>query len=139
MVGFAELEFDHEEDNVYNNAIMLDKQYKILNSKLNTIIQFLNDIAGNSSMRVEVVEFMLKTQSHKQGILLIMMLQVWKNVLLINLVLTNMQSRTYKLLLVSDMKFFRSLWTLRKSPLNWSSRILLICFQKKWQSWINFV
>lgn len=109
MVGFAELEFDHEEDNVYNNAIMLDKQYKILNSKLNTIIQFLNDIAGNSSMRVEVVEFMLKTQSHKQGILLIMMLQVWKNVLLINLVLTNMQSRTYKLLLVSDMKFFRSL------------------------------
>ncbi|CAI9280722.1 unnamed protein product [Lactuca saligna] len=38
MVEFAKLEIDHEEENVDDNAIMLGKHYKILNSKLNPIL-----------------------------------------------------------------------------------------------------
>lgn len=36
-VGFAELEFDLKDNNVYENAIMSAKRYKILNSKLKSI------------------------------------------------------------------------------------------------------
>ncbi|CAH1451330.1 unnamed protein product [Lactuca virosa] len=50
MVQFDVLEFDHAEENVDDNANKSGKQYKILNSKLNTILQFWNNNAGKSSV-----------------------------------------------------------------------------------------
>ncbi|CAI9299141.1 unnamed protein product [Lactuca saligna] len=60
-IEFAELEFDSKED-VEDHAIISGKQYKILNSKLNTIIQFLNDSSAFtlSYMSKEDVYFLLK-------------------------------------------------------------------------------
>lgn len=40
MVEFSNLEFDLEEDNAPDNAIMYGKKFKFLNSKLNSIPQF---------------------------------------------------------------------------------------------------
>lgn len=34
MVGFVELEFNPDEDDVHDNSIMSGKQFKILNSKM---------------------------------------------------------------------------------------------------------
>lgn len=62
LVEIVELEFDLEEVNVGDNAIMLGKQYIIMNSKLNTILQFLNDNVGKSYMSGEEVDFSLKSQ-----------------------------------------------------------------------------
>lgn len=38
MVGFSEFEFNLEEDNVCDTSIIFGKQFKILNSKLNSIL-----------------------------------------------------------------------------------------------------
>lgn len=51
IVGFVELEIDPEENNVDDNAVMSGKQFKILNSKSNSILQVLNDNGSKSSMR----------------------------------------------------------------------------------------
>ena len=45
MVAFSNLQFNPEEDDVPDNALMSGKQFKILNVKLNSILQFLNDRA----------------------------------------------------------------------------------------------
>lgn len=62
LVEIVELEFDLEEVNVGDNAIMLGKQYIIMNSKLNTILQFLNDNAWKPFVSGEEVEFLLNSQ-----------------------------------------------------------------------------
>lgn len=46
MVGFTELEFNPEENNVEDHDIMSSKQFNILNSKLNFNLQFLKDSSG---------------------------------------------------------------------------------------------
>lgn len=61
MVGFTELEFNLEEENLDDNAIISGKQHKILNSKLNSILQFLNESVGKSNFGGEEVEFLLKS------------------------------------------------------------------------------
>lgn len=38
MVYFTELQFDREEDNIPDEMIMLGRQFKILNSKINSIL-----------------------------------------------------------------------------------------------------
>lgn len=43
------------------NAIISGKQYKILNSKLNSILQLLNDSARKSTFSGEEVELLLKS------------------------------------------------------------------------------
>ncbi|CAI9302485.1 unnamed protein product [Lactuca saligna] len=53
IVGFVELEFDPAKEDVDDNTIMSWKQYNILNSKLSTILQFLNDNVGKSTMSGE--------------------------------------------------------------------------------------
>ncbi|CAI9282257.1 unnamed protein product [Lactuca saligna] len=50
MVAFSDLEFHPKEDDVPDNVIMLGKQFKTLNSKLNLILHFLNDSVGKSSV-----------------------------------------------------------------------------------------
>ncbi|CAI9294800.1 unnamed protein product [Lactuca saligna] len=51
---------DLEEDDVSDNAIISDKQFKILNSKMNSILQFLNDNVGKSFVISVEVEYLLK-------------------------------------------------------------------------------
>lgn len=62
MVGFAKLEFNPKEDNLEDHAIMSGKQIKILNSKLNSILQFLNDSVGKSTISGKEVQYLLKSQ-----------------------------------------------------------------------------
>lgn len=66
-IDFSELEFDPDEEDVEYHAIMPGKQYKILNSKLNTLLQFLNDSSAFTTSFVvgEDVEFLLKGQETK--------------------------------------------------------------------------
>lgn len=72
-IEFVELEFDSEEENVEDNAIMSNKQYNILNSKLKMILQFLNNFSAftTSSISKEDVEFFLKAQEMKMKNLLL--------------------------------------------------------------------
>lgn len=65
MVRFVALEFDLEEVNMDDNAIMYVKQYKMLNVKFNFIHQFLNDSAGKTTVSGEEVEFLLKSQDSR--------------------------------------------------------------------------
>ncbi|CAH1418284.1 unnamed protein product [Lactuca virosa] len=55
-------EFNTEENDVLDNAIMSGKQFKILNSKMNSILQFLNDSVGKSFVSGFEVKYMLKSQ-----------------------------------------------------------------------------
>ena len=52
MVSFADMQFNPEEDDVPDDAINSGKQFKILNSKLNSkmnsILHFLNDTFGKT-------------------------------------------------------------------------------------------
>ncbi|CAI9266069.1 unnamed protein product [Lactuca saligna] len=48
VIEFDDLAFGPEEDNIDDNVIMSGKQYKILNSILNTIHHFLDDNIGKS-------------------------------------------------------------------------------------------
>lgn len=41
MVSFADLQFYQEEEEILDNLIMSGKQFKILNSKMNLILQLL--------------------------------------------------------------------------------------------------
>lgn len=63
-IEFAELEFDPEEEDIEDHAIMSGKQYTILNSNLNIVLQFLNDTStfSNSHLSKDDVEFLLKSQ-----------------------------------------------------------------------------
>ena len=61
MVAFADLEFNMKEDDVLDNAIISGNQFKLLNSKSNMILQFLNDSAGKSFVSSVEVEYLSKT------------------------------------------------------------------------------
>lgn len=66
-VEFDELEFYPEEEDMEDHAIISGKQYKILNSKLNTILQLLNDLSAitPSSVTTDDVEFLFKGEESK--------------------------------------------------------------------------
>lgn len=69
MVGFAELEFNPEEDNVKDHDIMSDKHFKILNSKLNSILQFIHNSVRMSSVSGQEVKYLLKSQEARTNTL----------------------------------------------------------------------
>lgn len=62
---FEELEFDPEEEDIPDHMMMSGKQFKILNNKLNTIIQSQADAWGICSMSSMDVDIMLKTSEAK--------------------------------------------------------------------------
>lgn len=64
MGTFVDSEFDSEEANMDDNAIMSGKQYKILNSIRNSIVQFINDNSGKSNLSGKQVEFLWKSQEY---------------------------------------------------------------------------
>ncbi|CAI9284209.1 unnamed protein product [Lactuca saligna] len=109
MVRFVELEFDDEDDNVDENEIMSRKKYKILNSTLNTILEFLNDIVRKSSVWGEEVDFLLKSQESRIRTLFNNVVANFKEHLAAQSISYKYESRNYRMLLMSDTKILRSL------------------------------
>lgn len=109
MGTFVDSEFDSEEANMDDNAIMSGKQYKILNSIRNSIVQFINDNSGKSNLSGKQVEFLWKSQEY------------WTQTLINNVGLSleeyiscqfksnKYESKNCKMLLGSNMRFLRSL------------------------------
>ncbi|CAI9302167.1 unnamed protein product [Lactuca saligna] len=48
MVSFDDLQFNPKEEKLPNELIMSSKEYKILNSKLNYLLQIKSDTGGNN-------------------------------------------------------------------------------------------
>lgn len=61
MVSFADLQFDPDEDNIPDNMIMSGKQFKILNNKLNYLLQIQDDTGGRNFVSGVEMDFMLKS------------------------------------------------------------------------------
>ncbi|CAI9299054.1 unnamed protein product [Lactuca saligna] len=65
MFSFADIQFDHEEENIPDHMLMSGKQFKILNQKLN----FLRYIKANTRSRNTVsgieVDVLLRSQEHR--------------------------------------------------------------------------
>ncbi|CAI9292929.1 unnamed protein product [Lactuca saligna] len=61
MVSFVELQFNLDEDDILDDLIMSGKQFKILNSKMNSILHFLADTGDKNSTCGVEVEYLLKS------------------------------------------------------------------------------
>ena len=55
--SFADIEFNPEEENIPNNMLISRKQFKILNRKLNSLLQLQADAGGN--IQFPVLKWML--------------------------------------------------------------------------------
>lgn len=64
MVYFAKIQFDPEEDNIPNHMLMPGKQFKILNHKLNSLLQIQEDTGIQNSVSWIEVDVMRKSQEH---------------------------------------------------------------------------
>lgn len=62
---------------------MSGEKYKILNSELNSILQFLNASDGKYIVSGKEVEFLLKSQQSWFGLWLMVLLRVWMNIYLL--------------------------------------------------------
>lgn len=62
---YVESKFNIEEDDVPDNAIMSGKQFKILKSKLNLILQFVNDSSQKFVVSGVEFEYLLKSQESR--------------------------------------------------------------------------
>ncbi|CAH1432086.1 unnamed protein product [Lactuca virosa] len=65
MVSFVELQFGHEEEDIPDDLFMSVKQFKILNCKMISILQFLADTGNKHSISGVEVEYLLKTQESR--------------------------------------------------------------------------
>lgn len=57
---FEALDFDDEDENFLDHMLMSMKQFKILDKKINLIIQYQADMGGNSSVSDLEVDSLLK-------------------------------------------------------------------------------
>ena len=62
MGTFADIEFNLEEENIHDCMLMLVKQFKILNRKLNSLLQLQADVGGRNHVYGIEVDVMLKAQ-----------------------------------------------------------------------------
>lgn len=62
MGSFADIEFDPEEENITNRMLMSGKQSKILNRKLNSVLQLQANAGGQNYVTGIEVDVMLKAQ-----------------------------------------------------------------------------
>lgn len=62
MVSFADIQFDPEEENIPDHMLMSDKQFKILNRKLNSLLPLQADVGCQNSVVGIEVDVMLKAQ-----------------------------------------------------------------------------
>ncbi|CAH1412920.1 unnamed protein product [Lactuca virosa] len=65
MISFADLQFDLEEYNIPDNMIMLGKQFKILNNKLNSLLLIQAHTGGRNVIFGVEIEYMLKSQENR--------------------------------------------------------------------------
>ncbi|CAI9298987.1 unnamed protein product [Lactuca saligna] len=63
--SFLDHEFDHEEEVIPNHMLMSGKQFKILNRKLNSLLQSQVDVGSKHSVLGIEVDIMLKAQEHQ--------------------------------------------------------------------------
>ncbi|CAI9262683.1 unnamed protein product [Lactuca saligna] len=63
-VSFVNLQFDPEEENDPDDLIMPGKQFKILNSKINFLLQLQADTGGKNFMTVVEMKSLLKKQEN---------------------------------------------------------------------------
>ncbi|CAI9286228.1 unnamed protein product [Lactuca saligna] len=63
MVSFIEIQFDPEEDNIPDQIHMSGKQIKILNHKLNSLLQIQDDIGGRNTI-IGIEELRLVAKEH---------------------------------------------------------------------------
>ncbi|CAI9271538.1 unnamed protein product [Lactuca saligna] len=62
---FANLEFDPEKENILDSRLLTGKQFKILNRKLNSLLQIQADSGNKHSVSSLEVYIMLKRQEHR--------------------------------------------------------------------------
>lgn len=62
MVSFLELQFNPKEEDIPNDIIMSSKQFKILNSKMNYLLQFMADTGGKNYVNRVEFDYLLKDQ-----------------------------------------------------------------------------
>ncbi|CAI9264285.1 unnamed protein product [Lactuca saligna] len=60
--SFDDIEFDLEEENIPDNMLMYRKPFKILNLKLNSLLQIQADVGDNHSVSGIEMDVMLKAQ-----------------------------------------------------------------------------
>ncbi|CAI9286819.1 unnamed protein product [Lactuca saligna] len=60
MVSFVDLQFDYEEENIPDDLIMSGKQFKILNSKINSLLQIQADTGGKYFVAEFEMEYLMK-------------------------------------------------------------------------------
>lgn len=65
MVSFAEIQFNPEEDNIPDNMLISGRKLKIINHKLNSLLQIQADTGGWNSVFGVDVEFMLMSQENR--------------------------------------------------------------------------
>lgn len=65
MVAFGDLQFVLGEENIPDHMSMSGKQFKIMNRKLNSLLQIQADKGSRNSFSVIEVDLMLKSQEHR--------------------------------------------------------------------------
>ncbi|CAI9269990.1 unnamed protein product [Lactuca saligna] len=65
IVAFAKLQFNPKEKDIRNELIMLGKQFKILNSKMNSVLQLLANTGGKNYVSRVEFEYLLKAQESR--------------------------------------------------------------------------
>lgn len=65
MVSFGDLQLDPEEENIPDQMLMSRKQLKILNCKLNSLLQIQEDTRSRHFVSVIKVDVLLKAQEHR--------------------------------------------------------------------------
>lgn len=64
MVSFAKIQFNPEQDNILDHMLMSGKKFKILNHKLNLLLQFQVDTVGRKAVSGMEVDILLKSQEN---------------------------------------------------------------------------
>lgn len=65
MASFADILFDSEEETIPDHMLMYGKQFKILNRKLNSLIQTQEDTGTRNTVTGIDVDVLLKAQEHQ--------------------------------------------------------------------------
>ncbi|CAI9284350.1 unnamed protein product [Lactuca saligna] len=64
MVSFVDLQFDPKKENVPDDLIISSKKFKILNSKINCLLQIQADTGGRNFVTRVEMEYLLKSQEN---------------------------------------------------------------------------
>lgn len=67
MISFAELQFNPEENDIPDElimSIMSSKQFKILNSKINSLLQFFANTGGKNYVTRVEFDYLMKAQEN---------------------------------------------------------------------------